>query len=363
MSDLNDIDQIQFTTGYLGLSDSQDSTYATKQGFVVAVNSDGTGTMLIPPAITQDLSIYLKTAVAATTYATQTSLATVIQSVSTLASAPTAVPTLDSVLGNGSATTKSITMGSLSAGTPSRTSANHTFSSANVSGTGPSKFQVVNIGTSNQLSFLSETYGFAAIAYNIDLTANQATYSAHETGFASLNRFDKATGTHTVFTAPSATAGSTSTLAQVYQLDASGNVTFSGGLTAITGTFSGTLSTAKTLTVPNIATAFQVNATAANYTVLLTDSVISVNNGSTAVTITIPSAASCKGIPFLIKRSPNGSTGYVTIVSAGAANTTSMIETQSGGMLMSIGLSAFGTVGARMQITSNGSQFELTACY
>ena len=78
------IDQISFTVPYLGLSDSADSTYAGKAGFMVTVNPAATGTVLAPMPTIPDVTVLLTSVYASNTFATINSLSATNATVSSL---------------------------------------------------------------------------------------------------------------------------------------------------------------------------------------------------------------------------------------------------------------------------------------
>lgn len=98
------IDQISFTVPYLGLSDSADSTYAGKAGFMVTVNPSATGTVLAAMPMVPDVSVLVTSVFANSTYATINSLTATNATVSGLS---TSVTTL-----SGTVTTLSTTVAS-----------------------------------------------------------------------------------------------------------------------------------------------------------------------------------------------------------------------------------------------------------
>lgn len=87
------IDQITFTASYLGLSDSADSTYIGKAGYMVTVNPTSTGTMLMPMPMIPDVTVLVTSIFASNTYATLNSLSATNANVSSLSTAVTNIST------------------------------------------------------------------------------------------------------------------------------------------------------------------------------------------------------------------------------------------------------------------------------
>lgn len=85
------IDQISFTIPYLGLSDSADSTYAGKAGFMVMVNPSATGTVLAPMPTIPDVTVLVTSVYANSTYATINSITATNATVSSLSTSVTAL--------------------------------------------------------------------------------------------------------------------------------------------------------------------------------------------------------------------------------------------------------------------------------
>ena len=92
------IDQISFTVPYLGLSDSADSTYAGKAGFMVTVNPAATGTVLAPMPIVPDVSVFVTSIYASNTFATINSLSATNATVSSLSTNLTALSTSNTMM-------------------------------------------------------------------------------------------------------------------------------------------------------------------------------------------------------------------------------------------------------------------------
>jgi hypothetical protein len=67
-------------------------------------------------------------------------------------------------------------------------------------------------------------------------------------------------------------------------------------------------------------TVLPVRTVTSSVTVLPTDCIILVNNGSSSVTITLPSAVGRVGKRFVVQRASNLSTGQIAVAVAGGAN-------------------------------------------
>ena len=121
--------------------------------------------------------------------------------------------------------------------------ANSVFSSNNVSGTPASKYQILNIGLTNQISFFAETTGISNIGFNFDANAGFTNTFAHETGYSSYFTYNKSNGILAFKSSSiSNTAGSTFTTPNVLQFDASGNLSTTGNISAVNATITGTIS-------------------------------------------------------------------------------------------------------------------------
>lgn len=100
--------QISFTTTYLGLADSIDSSYAGKAGWMVTVNPSGTGTILAAMPAIPDVTQLLTNNSASTTYATINTVTAISGNVTSLL---TSVATLQ-----GQVTTNAAAIAALAAG-------------------------------------------------------------------------------------------------------------------------------------------------------------------------------------------------------------------------------------------------------
>ncbi len=93
----------------------------------------------------------------------------------------------------------------------------------------------------------------------------------------------------------------------------------------------------------------------ANYTALLTDYTISVNNGASNVTITLPNASTNRNHVYYVKRYDNTSLGTVTIATSGG----NVQSIATGSFASTTSLSVWGTYGQTLQLQSNGTDYEI----
>lgn len=127
------------------------------------------------------------------------------------------------------------TNGSLQAGinSPTTTASNHILSSASVTGTPSSKYQILNIGTTNQISFFAETNGSSSIGFNTNTNAGNTTNTANEAGFAATMNFNQSTGAFSFLnTATTVALNGILPFAYALTIDKSGNGILSGQLSA-----------------------------------------------------------------------------------------------------------------------------------
>ena len=127
------------------------------------------------------------------------------------------------------------TNGSLQAGLNSATTTagNHLLSSASVTGTPSNKYQILNIGITNQISFFAETSGSSSIGFNTNANAGNTANTANEAGFAATMNFNQSTGTFSFLnTATTVALNGILPFASALTIDKLGNGIFAGQLSA-----------------------------------------------------------------------------------------------------------------------------------
>lgn len=190
-------------------------------------------------------------------------------------------------------------------------------------------------------------------------------------GFANMLSMSTVDGSFTFYsTATSQASAANPTFTQLAKLDKSGNMTLLAGITATTATFSGvvTLPTisgvgtnsnqaATTSFVWSVATP-SLNIITASYSLLVTDTFILVNNGATAITITLYNPDNFNGYRPVTLTRMAGSTGTVTIVIAPGGGS---IQGLTGAMATTQTLSALGSAGASITYSTEYVNYYITS--